>query len=101
MLLMPILAVSMLNAGIPWVHTYVYAKSDTLEMLTRPAQVLGNQINRKQTSKQRKIKNRRKYLQGNYSPRLFSYTHRVISTECKKKKKKTFKMTPLIKNSNK
>ena len=42
MLLMPILAVSMLNAGIPWVHTYVYAKSGTLEMLTRPAQVLGN-----------------------------------------------------------
>ena len=42
MLLMPLLAVSMLNAGIPWVHTYVYAKSDTLEMLTRPAQVLGN-----------------------------------------------------------
>ena len=42
MLLMPILAVSMLNAEIPWVHTDVYAKSDTLEMLTRPAQVLGN-----------------------------------------------------------
>ena len=81
--LMPILAVSMLNAGIPWVHTYVYAKSDTLEMLTRPAQVLGNQMNRKQTSKQRKIKNRRKYLQGNYSPRLCSCTHSVISKEKK------------------
>ena len=69
MLLMPILAVSMLNAGIPWVHTYVYAKSDTLEMLTRPAQVLiNNKLNKKQISKQRKIKkkkrNRRKYYKA-------------------------------------
>ena len=38
---MPILAVSMLNAKIPWVHTDVYAKSDSMEMDT-PAMVRHN-----------------------------------------------------------
>ena len=40
-LLMPILAVSMLNAKIPWVHTDVYAKSGSMEMDT-PAMVRHN-----------------------------------------------------------
>ena len=38
---MPILAVPMLNAEIPWVHTDVYAKWDSMETGT-PAMVQHN-----------------------------------------------------------
>ena len=41
---MPILAVSMLNAEIPWVHTDVYAKSDSVETDT-PATVRNHNNN--------------------------------------------------------
>ena len=50
---MPILAVSMLNAEIPWVHTDVYAKSDSVETDT-PATVRNHNNNKKKKKKKKK-----------------------------------------------
>ena len=52
---MPILAVSMLNAEIPWVHTDVYAKSDSVETDT-PATVRNHNNNSNNNKKKKKKK---------------------------------------------
>ena len=55
---MPILAVSMLNAEIPWVHTDVYAKSDSVETDT-PATVRNHNNNSNNNNKKKKKKKKK------------------------------------------